>query len=84
MYKKNVVVQLADGLHSKVATDFVQSASKFKSSVSIQLEERCINAKSLLGVLSLAIRRGSAISIQAEGEDAQDAVQALAAMVTTA
>ncbi len=78
---KDVVVQNQVGLHARPATFFIQKANEFKSSVWVEKEERRVNAKSLLGVLSLGILGGTSIKIIADGADESDAVDALTKLV---
>ncbi|MBQ3919419.1 MAG: HPr family phosphocarrier protein [Oscillospiraceae bacterium] len=77
MYVKDVMVQNQVGLHARPATFFIQKANEFKSSIWIEKEERRVNAKSLLGILSLGIVGGTSIRIIADGPDEQDAVNGL-------
>ena len=63
MYVKDVTVQNQVGLHARPATFFIQKANEFKSSIWVEKEERRVNAKSLLGVLSLGIMGGTDIRI---------------------
>lgn len=81
MYVKDVVVQNQVGLHARPATFFIQKANEFKSSIWVEKEERRVNAKSLLGVLSLGIIGGNAIRIIADGSDEQQAVDGLVSLV---
>ena len=81
MFVKDVVIQNQVGLHARPATFFIQKANEFKSSIWVEKEERRVNAKSLLGVLSLGISQGSAITIIADGADEADAVAGLAQLV---
>lgn len=81
MFVKDVVVQNQVGLHARPATFFIQKANEFKSSIWIEKEERRVNAKSLLGILSLGIVGGTAIRIIADGADEQAAVQGLVDLV---
>ena len=71
------MVQNQVGLHARPATFFIQKANEFKSSIWIEKEERRVNAKSLLGILSLGIVGGTSIRIIADGPDEQDAVNGL-------
>lgn len=73
MYVKEVTVENQVGLHARPATFFIQKANEFKSSIWVE-EERRVNAKSLLGVLSLGIVGGTTIRIIADGADEQAAV----------
>ncbi len=81
MYVKDVLVQNQVGLHARPATFFIQKANEFKSSLWVEREERRVNAKSLLGVLSLGIVGGTTIRIIADGTDEEAAVEALVALV---
>ncbi|MEG2651534.1 MAG: HPr family phosphocarrier protein [Eubacterium sp.] len=81
MFVKDVVVQNQVGLHARPATFFIQKANEFKSSIWIEKEDRRVNAKSLLGVLSLGILGGTSIRIVADGADETDAVAALDKLV---
>ncbi len=83
MYSKEVVVQNQVGLHARPATFFIQRANEFKSGIWIIKDERKVNAKSLLGVLSLGITRGTAITIVAEGPDQEDAVDGLVELISS-
>ena len=79
--KKDVLVQNQVGLHARPATFFIQKANEFKSSIWVEKDERRVNAKSLLGVLSLGIVGGASIDINAEGSDGEAAVDSLVALV---
>lgn len=81
MYSKDVMVQNQVGLHARPATFFIQKANEFRSSIWIEKEERRVNAKSLLGILSLEIIGGTQIKIIADGADEQAAVNALVELV---
>ena len=81
MFVKDVVVQNQVGLHARPATFFIQKANEFKSSIWVEKEERRVNAKSLLGVLSLGIVGNTAIRVIADGADEQEAVEALVKLV---
>ena len=81
MFSKDVVVQNQVGLHARPATFFIQKANEFKASIWVEKEERRVNAKSLLGVLSLGIVGNTAIRIIADGADEEAAVAALVKLV---
>lgn len=81
MYMKDVKVQNKIGLHARPATFFIQKANEYKSAIWVEREERRVNAKSLLGVLSLGIVKGTTITLIADGPDAKEAVEALAQLV---
>ncbi len=81
MCVKEVLVENQVGLHARPATFFIQKANEFKSSIWVEKEERRVNAKSLLGVLSLGIVGGTTIKILADGADEEDAVEGLVQLV---
>ena len=81
MFVKEVTVQNQVGLHDRPATFFIQKANEYKSFIWVEKEERRVNAKSLLGVLSLGIVGGTSIRIIADGSDEQQAVEGLVALV---
>ena len=81
MCMKDVEVKNQVGLHARPATFFIQKANEFKSSIWVEKEERRVNAKSLLGILSLGIIGGTQIKIIADGADEQAAVNALVELV---
>ena len=74
MYIREAVINNQVGLHARPATFFIQKANEFKSSIWIEKDERRVNAKSLLGVLSLGIVKGTQINIIADGIDETEAV----------
>ena len=83
MYVKEVTVENQVGLHARPATFFIQKANEYKSSIWVEKEERRVNAKSLLGVLSLGIVKGTSITIIADGSDEEEAVTALTALIAS-
>ena len=83
MFVKEVAVQNHVGLHARPATFFIQKANEFKSSIWVEKEERRVNAKSLLGVLSLGIVGCTNIKVIADGADEQQAVEALVKLVAS-
>ena len=83
MCTKNVVVNNQVGLHARPATFFIQKANEFRSTIMVEKENRKVNAKSLLGVLSLGITKGTVINISAEGSDEEEAVNALCTLVAS-
>lgn len=83
MYSKEVTLQNQVGLHARPATFFIQKANEFKSSIWVEKDDRKVNAKSLLGILSLGITRGTAIAIIADGLDEKEAVDALVDLIDT-
>lgn len=83
MISETVVIQNRVGLHSRPATSFIQKANEYRCSVWIEKNERRVNAKSLLGVLSLGVLQGTEISIIADGPDEKDAIDAMVSLVNS-
>ncbi|MBE6557476.1 MAG: HPr family phosphocarrier protein [Ruminococcaceae bacterium] len=81
MKSRDVVITNASGLHARPATFFIQKANTYKSTIWVEKEDRKVNAKSLLGVLSLGIAKGMTVTLIAEGPDEADALAGLAALV---
>lgn len=77
MITKEIVVRCESGLHNRQATYFVQKANEFEASITLEAGNRTMNAKSLLGIMSLGIITGATVTLSAEGKDAQAAVDAL-------
>ena len=71
------------GLHARPATFFIQKANEFKSSIWVEKDERRVNAKSLLGVLSLGVVKGTSINLIADGPDEKEAVDALVELIAS-
>ena len=82
MYMKEATVNNQVGLHARPATFFIQKANEFKFSIWVEKDERRVNAKSLLGVLSLGIVKGTAINLIADGADEKEAVEALVELIS--
>ena len=83
MVKKEVIVTNNIGLHARPATFFIQKANTYKSSVWVEKDERKVNAKSLLGVLSLGIAKGMSITLIADGQDEVGAIDGLVELIQT-
>ncbi len=81
MFNKEVIVRCESGLHNKQATYFVQKANEFESVIYLECGTRKMNAKSLLGIMSLGIITGSKVTLTAMGPDAEAAVSALEALL---
>lgn len=81
MFSKEVVVRCESGLHNKQATFFVQKANEFDSSIWLSCDSRKMNAKSLLGIMSMGIVTGAVVTLSATGADAEDAVNSLEALL---
>ena len=83
MISRDVTIQNNVGLHARPATFFIQKANTYKSSIWVEKEDRRVNAKSLLGVLSLGIVKGMTITLVADGPDETEALEGLAELVDT-
>jgi phosphocarrier protein HPr len=83
MVIREAVINNQVGLHARPATFFIQKANEFKSSIWIEKDDRKVNAKSLLGVLSLGIVKGTTINIIADGADEDEAVQTLTDLIAS-
>ena len=81
MLMKRATLTNQVGLHARPATFFIQKANEFKSSIWIERDERKVNAKSLLGVLSLGVVKGGEITLIADGEDEEEAIAALIELI---
>ena len=81
MISKEVVIQNEIGLHARPATFFIQKANEFRSSVWVEKNERKVNAKSLLGILSLGISSGTKITIITDGLDEKETMEGLIALI---
>ena len=81
MYMQQSIVKCESGLYNRQATYFIQKANEFKSSIWIEKDERRVNAKSLLGVLSLGIVKGATIKIIADGADEAEAITTLSELI---
>ena len=83
MISKEVTVKNQVGLHARPATFFIQKANEYKASVWVEKNERKVNAKSLLGVLSLGITKGTEIKLIADGTDEEEAVDGLIELISS-
>ena len=81
MVKKEVTVTNNIGLHARPATFFIQKANSYRSSIWIEKDDRKVNAKSLLGVLSLGIAKGMTVTLIADGQDEETAIAGLVELV---
>ena len=81
MFSKEIVVSCESGLHNKQATYFVQKANEFDCNIWLESGNRKMNAKSLLGIMSLGIVTGATVVLSASGADAEAAVNALEALL---
>lgn len=76
--RQDVVVRNRNGLHARPASEFVKLASGFEAQVKVRKDDLEVNGKSIMGVLMLAAEPGAELTVTASGEDADDAVEALA------
>lgn len=83
MISREVTITNSIGLHARPATFFIQKANAYKSSVWVEKDDRRVNAKSLLGVLSLGIAQGMTILLIADGQDEEDALNGLSDLINT-
>lgn len=81
MISKEVKITNTIGLHARPATFFIQKANTYKSSIWVEKDDRKVNAKSLLGVLSLGIAKGMTITLTADGQDEEIAVDGLCKLI---
>ncbi len=72
--KKNVIINNKTGLHARPASIFVHKASQYQARIELLLDEKIVNGKSIMGVMSLGAKKGTEIIIRAEGDDAEKAV----------
>ena len=77
MIKKPITIQIADGLDARPTALLVQVASQHESSVYIMSEGRKVNAKSIMGMMSLALDTGESVTVSADGKDEQQAIQSI-------
>ncbi len=83
MISRDITIQNSVGLHARPATFFIQKANSYKSSIWVEKDERRVNAKSLLGVLSLGITKGMTVTLIADGADEVDALNGLEALIVS-
>jgi len=81
MVETTVEVKLKNGLQARQAALFVQEANRYKSDIFLQKDEKKVNAKSIMGVMSLAIARGTTITLIAEGNDENEAIEGLSSFI---
>lgn len=79
--EKTVTIKNASGLHARPAGMFVKKASEFKSTVEIKAKDKVVNAKSIMGIMSLGLGQGDTVTIMADGNDAENAINELVELV---
>ena len=83
MLTREVTITNSIGLHARPATFFIQKANSYKSSIWVEKDDRRVNAKSLLGVLSLGIAKGMTVTLIADGQDEGTALDGLSDLIDT-
>ena len=83
MKTREVVITNASGLHARPATFFIQKANSYKCTILVEKDDRKVNAKSLLGVLSLGIAKGMTVKLIADGQDEEAALNGLVSLVNS-
>jgi len=83
LIKKKLIVKNNQGLHARPAALFVQIANKYDSRITVSRGEEEVNGKSIMGILMLGAEKGSSISIEADGADAQMAIEELTKILTS-
>ena len=78
-----IMITNSSGLHARPATFFIQKANFYKSTILIEKDDRKVNAKSLLGVLSLGIAKGMTVTLTAEGVDEDAAIDGLVSLINS-
>lgn len=81
MISRDIVISNTSGLHARPATFFIQKANSYRSSIWIEKDDRKVNAKSLLGVLSLGIAKGMTVTLIADGQDENAALSGLVELI---
>ncbi|KPN97874.1 HPr family phosphocarrier protein [Lysinibacillus sp. ZYM-1] len=81
MIERRVQVKLKLGLQARQAALFVQEANRFSADIFLEKDEKKVNAKSIMGVMSLAVAKGTEVTLSSEGNDAEQAVSALATII---
>lgn len=79
--RKKVIVEMQDGLEARPIAMLVQTANQFKSRIYLEIQEKRVNAKSIMGVMSLALLNGEEVTLDAEGPDEAEAIAALEAFM---
>lgn len=81
MTEKTVEIKNKTGLHARPAALFVQAASKFSSQIWVEKENKKVNAKSIMGIMSLGVAQGNTVKLIADGSDEEEAIKALVELV---
>lgn len=81
MVENQVEVKLKTGLQARQAALFVQEANRYRADIYLQKDDKKVNAKSIMGIMSLAIAKGAVVHLMADGDDAEKALTALSAII---
>jgi len=79
--EKTVTIQNQAGLHARPASLFVKTAGQFQSEIKVIMENKVANAKSIMNIMTLGAKKGTVLTLQAEGPDAAEAIEALAGLI---
>jgi len=77
MIKREITIELSKGLEARPVAVFVQVASQFESVITVEYRNKLVNAKSIMGMMSLGIAQGEKVKVSAEGDDEKEAIEAL-------
>lgn len=80
-YSRGIKIKNKLGFHARAAVKFIKTAEKFKSTIKVTKDNRTVNGKSIMGILTLAAQKGSKITLTAEGEDSKQALRALEELI---
>ena len=83
MEKRQYNITAETGIHARPATLLVQTASKFKSDITLEYQEKSVNLKSIMGVMSLGVGQSASVTITADGDDEKDALDAITETMKT-
>lgn len=83
MVRQDAIVKRKTGLQARPAAIFVQKANRFTSDIILEREKKQVNAKSIMGIMSLAVGHGAKITLVADGNDAEEAIKELVSFIET-
>lgn len=81
--ERSVQVENRNGVHARPAAEIVKLAAKYRSEITLARDDLEVNGKSIMGVMMLAAERGATLTLKADGEDAQQAVDAIAQLISS-
>ena len=82
MIKKPITINLSTGLEARPVAQLVQVASQFNSEIYVEIGKKRVNAKSIMGLMTLGLRAGESVTVHADGSDEEDAVDKIEAYLT--